>query len=175
MKVAVSLVVAALIGAGLFLLSTNYGETSSRYATVTKAAKNPLPAPRVTRSASFTNKQSAEAVFALFSAEEGKDWFPNWDYINLSGRLDMREEDVFMTPPHGHGATNSVWVVKTIDSADFFLELIRMNPVHRVALSETETRVDLSISDLALSETGESFVRFMTERRRPKWRITGKL
>ncbi|MEP2703657.1 MAG: hypothetical protein ABJQ71_09480 [Roseibium sp.] len=166
MKMAIVLCVFAVLGIGSALVLHFQDKTNSRYATLTKNSKTISAVVQTEQTASFIIKQPAAAIFSLFTAEDEKKWFPNWDYINLTGRKDMRENDVFMTLPHGHGSNNSIWIVKAYDPDQYLLKLIRVDPVDRLAfykikcteLSKTNTRVELSISYLPLSDKGEGFV-----------------
>lgn len=174
MRIALTVALIAAAGMSLFLVQAHaHGHDASRYSTVTENARNLEPVRRVEHTASFTIEQSVDDVFPLFSAEQEKYWVPNWDYVNLTGRVEMREDDVFLTLPHdsAHGSNNVVWIVNEYDRDRHLLKLYRLDPVEIVAfytidcewISEASTRVDLTIGFLPLSEKGEAFVSGCTQ------------
>ena len=115
---------------------------------------------------SFTIHQPVENVFPLFSAEGEKLWIPGWHYVNPLGGIEMYEGYFFILPAHGHLKNNTVFIVKTYDKEEHLLELYRIDHDEKIllyyikcdSLSETSTKVTLSVDYTAISESGAEFV-----------------
>lgn len=120
-----------------------------------------------TQTGSFTIDRPIEDVFPLFSAEGEKQWAPGWHYVNPLGGTEMYEGYFFIVPDHGYQKHNVVFFVKTYDRDEYLLELYRIDHDEKIllyhiqcdALSETRTRVTVSVDYTAISDRGVEFVR----------------
>ena len=124
----------------------------------------------VKHTAEFQIGQSATLLFPLFSAEGEKFWVPGWDYINVMGTTDLHEDYVFITESHDHASGDAIWIVKTHQPENLFVEYYKVEPgdkvgiiaVHCTALSDCATRVSVSYEYIALTETGVDFIKTFT-------------
>ncbi len=56
----------------------------------------------VKHTAGFQESRPIHIAFPLFSAEGEKLWVPGWDYENVSGSSELREDFVFLIKTYGH-------------------------------------------------------------------------
>ncbi|SMO86836.1 hypothetical protein [Gracilimonas mengyeensis] len=127
---------------------------------------------RIAHTADFRIKYPADKLFPLFSAEGEKLWVPGWDYENIMGTTELRENYVFLTTNHDHAATSAIWIVKNYQPEDYLVEFYKVEPeekvgfikVHCTSLSESDTKVEVTYEYIALSEKGKAFIKdFTTE------------
>jgi hypothetical protein len=119
---------------------------------------------------SFRIDQPADELFPLFSAEGEKLWVPGWDYKNIMGSTDLREDYVFLTSGHHssahHGAAKIIWLVKRYEPSNYFVQFYRVEPddkvgivtVHCRPITEGSTEVEVSYEFIGLSKKGDEFI-----------------
>lgn len=119
----------------------------------------------------FEIEKPIEIVFPLFTAEGEKLWAPGWDYVQIFGDKNVKEDDIFVTQTHDHSAADAIWIVKKYDSQNHFVQYYKIEPGEKVGLitvqckkiGESQTKINVSYSYSALSESGEKFVSGFTE------------
>jgi hypothetical protein len=126
----------------------------------------------VSRKEKFRIEQPAAVLFPLFSAEGEKLWVPGWDYQNISGWEEMREDFIFLTKNHDHALTrdDTIWIVKSYHPESFFVQFYRVEPGQKVGLITVQcieidqdvTDVEVTYAYTALGETGREFLKTFT-------------
>ena len=122
---------------------------------------------RVKHTERFEIGQPVERLFPLFSAEGETLWVPGWTYENVMGGTDLHEDYVFLTRAHDHSSTDAVWIVKRYEPEEYLVEFYRVEPGDKLGVvsvqcfgqSDTVSKVEVSYEYIALSESGEAFVR----------------
>lgn len=120
----------------------------------------------IKHTASFYINQPVKVLFPLFSAEGEKSWVPGWDYENIMGSTDLREDYVFVTKGHDHAATDAIWLVKRYEPEEYLVQFYKVEPGEKVGvievrcfeLSDSETDVRVSYEYIGLSARGDEFV-----------------
>lgn len=121
---------------------------------------------QVSHTAAFELDQPVEVLFPLFSPEGERRWVPGWDYINLMGSSDLREDYLFLTRDHDHAARDAIWLVKRYAPEEHTVEFYKIEPGEKVgvvkvscsALTARRTRVQVGYTYMALSPAGERFI-----------------
>lgn len=119
----------------------------------------------------FEIEKPIELVFPLFTAEGEKLWAPGWDYRQIFGEKNVKEDDIFVTQTHDHSAADAIWIVKKYDAQNYFVQYYKIEPTEKVGLitvqcenvSNEKTRISVAYSYTALSNSGEKFVSRFTE------------
>ena len=114
----------------------------------------------------FETAASIDELFPLFSPEGEKHRVPGWGYENVMGTTELREDYVFKTTSHDHGAAGAIWVVKRHEPGDGLVEFIKVEPEQKVgivkvnctALAAQRAQVEVTYTYTALSPAGEQFV-----------------
>ena len=124
----------------------------------------------VRQSADFQIDQPADILFPLFSPEGEKLWIPGWDYENVIGTDDLRENYVFITKNHDHAACKTIWIVKKYKPGEYLVEFYKVEPGEKVGviavkcspLSEARSNVSVTYEYIAISEKGNNFISSFT-------------
>ena len=120
----------------------------------------------VKHTASFEIGQSIQDTFPLFSAEGEKLWVPGWEYENVMGSTDLREDYVFVTKSHDHAAADAIWVVKKHEPEKYLVQFYRVEPSEKVGIievkcfseSDFKTKVRVTYEYVGLSASGNEFI-----------------
>lgn len=120
----------------------------------------------VKHTASFEIQQPAKVLFPLFSAEGERQWVPGWDYENIMGDTVLREDYVFVTKNHSHGAVDAIWIVKRHEPDNYLVQFYKIEPGEKIGiiaiqcfeLGERLTRVQVSYEYRGLSASGNEFI-----------------
>jgi hypothetical protein len=115
---------------------------------------------------SFRIDQPIEKLFPLFSAEGETLWVPGWEYKNIMGSTDLREDYIFLTKNHDHASTDAIWLVKRYDASLHFVQFYKVEPEDKVGLitvrcariEESVTEIEVTYEYIGLSEKGNEFV-----------------
>ncbi|MDH3378236.1 MAG: hypothetical protein OEQ39_14950 [Gammaproteobacteria bacterium] len=121
--------------------------------------------------AEFEIAQAADVLFPLFSPEGEKLWMPGWDYENIMGRLELNEDDVFVTTSHDHAVNAVIWIVKKYCPETYEVQLYRVEAEEKVGLvaikchplGRNSTKVRVAYTYIGLSERGRRFIENFTE------------
>ena len=116
--------------------------------------------------ATFEINQAVEVLFPLFSPEGEKRWVPGWDYENIMGTLQLREDYVFLTKGHDHAAAEAVWIVKSYDTQARRVQYYKIEPKEKVGivsvsctpLGPQSVRVAVTYTYVGLSDSGNHFI-----------------
>jgi len=119
----------------------------------------------------FQIDQPIDVLFPLFSAEGEKYWVPGWDYKNIMGTTELREDYVFVTENHDHAASDAIWLVKRYDPDSYHIEFYKVEPEEKVGIitvkcdviSQSKTNVSVTYDYIALSEKGTEFITSFTK------------
>jgi len=120
--------------------------------------------------ADFKINQSIDSLFPLFSAEGEKLWVPDWDYENIMGSNDLREDYVFLTKNHDHASANAIWLVKRYEPDNYLVQFYKVEPEDKVGIvtvqcikiNECLTKVEVSYEYIGLSKKGNKFIQGFT-------------
>lgn len=120
----------------------------------------------VSHSKSFDMDVPIDALFPLFSPEGERYWVPDWEYTNVMGTTEMREDDVFLTEAHDHGSTKAIWLVKRYEPKLYLVQFYKVEPNDKVGIITVKcsvrqrgsTTVEVTYKYIALSNTGERFI-----------------
>jgi len=120
----------------------------------------------VKHTASFEINQPVEELFPLFSAEGEKLWVPGWDYENIMGSTDLREDYVFLTKRHDHASSDAIWLVKRYEPENHLVQFYKVEPGEKIGIievkcfeqNETQTKVQVTYEYIGLSERGNEFI-----------------
>ena len=134
--------------------------------TQTKVTTKEEKMSTIKHTSSFTINQPIEVMFPLFSAEGEKLWIPIWDYENIMGSTELREDYVFLTQIAGHGEEKTIWLVKQYKPKSYFVQFYRVEPNDKVAiitvecfkLAQTTTDVKVTYDYIGLSQKGNDFI-----------------
>ena len=101
-----------------------------------------------------TNCAGPERVFPLLCPVREGDWLPGWKYRLIYSDSGVAELGcVFTTPKasagHGHGATETTWIVTEYDPGAFRITFVWIEPGHIV----TEIGIQLAPSDPEVTRT----------------------
>jgi hypothetical protein len=110
-------------------------------------------------------------LFPLFSPEGEKSWVPGWNYENVMGTCELREDYVFLTKKHAHGTEDAIWIVKRYDPQSHFVQYYKIEPETKIGvitvkcmeLNAARTEVQVTYKYMALSEGGEKFLSEFSE------------
>lgn len=114
----------------------------------------------------FQIDQPIDVLFPLFSAEGEKYWVPGWNYKNIMGTTELREDYIFVTENHDDVASDAIWLVKKYDPDSHHVEFYKVEPEEKVgiitvkcdAISQSKTNVSVTYEYIALSEKGHEFI-----------------
>jgi hypothetical protein len=131
-----------------------------------------MHARSISHTAAFVINQAAETVFPLFSPEGERLWVPGWEYDNIMGTTRLHEDDVFLTRSHDHAAAEAVWIVKKYDPETRRVQFYKVEPNEKVGtisvrcdpLDPHSTRVEVTYTYLALSDSGNRFIENFSEK-----------
>lgn len=126
---------------------------------------------RVKHTETFQLDQPVDILFPLFSAEGEKLWVPGWDYQNIMGPGELREDYVFVTANHDHAAGDAIWLVKRYEPDNHYIQFYKVEPGDKVgiisvqcdAVSGSRTNVSVTYEYIALSENGNAFIAGFTK------------
>ena len=118
----------------------------------------------------FKINQPVEILFPLFSAEGEKLWVPGWDYENIMGSTDLREDYIFLTKNHDHASTDAIWLVKKHEPESYLVQFYKVEPEDKVGIitvrctktTKHATQVEVSYEYTGLSKKGNEFVEGFT-------------
>lgn len=124
----------------------------------------------IKHTANFRIEQPVTFVFPLFSAEGEKHWVPGWDYENILGSTELREDYIFLTKNHDHASTDAIWLVKRYDPESYFVQFYKVEPGDKVGIitvqcariAECLTEIEVSYQYIGLSKKGNEFVENFT-------------
>ena len=119
----------------------------------------------VKHTTSIEIQEPVEELFPLFSAEGEKLWVPGWDYENVMGSTELREDYVFVTKSHDHAASDAVWAVKRYEPEHYLVQFYEVEPGEKLgvievqcsAVNECLTKVKVTYEYIGLSSAGNEF------------------
>ena len=120
---------------------------------------------------SFLINRPVDIVFPLQSPEGEKLWVPNWDYNNIMGNTNLKEDYVFTTKNHDHAAADAIWIVNKFDADNHFVQFYKIEPNQKIGVVTIEcrpfdgeqTKVSITYKYIGLSAEGNEFIKNFTE------------
>ena len=114
--------------------------------------------------------KSASDLFPLFNPEEEKKWAPGWDYEDVMDNKIFKEDYVFLTNCHDHKTTTAIWIIKKYDPSNFLIQYYKIEPENKVGIitvkcqpiGKHETTVNVTYKYIAVSKSGEEFIKSFT-------------
>lgn len=127
---------------------------------------------QVNHTEEFHMNQPIDKLFPLFSPEGERLWVPNWNYENIMGTTELKEDYIFITKSHDHGTTEAVWLVKKYDPKSHFVQFYKVEVNDKVGiisvkcnkLDQEETLVSVTYEYIALSQSGREFIDGFTQK-----------
>ncbi len=115
---------------------------------------------------SFNIDQAIDNLFPLFTPEGEKLWVPDWDYENIMGSMQLKEDYIFLTKDHDHGSTEAIWLIKKFDPENYFVQYYKVEPKNKVGIitvscskiGQNSTKTQVSYEYIGLSEKGNKFI-----------------
>ena len=112
-----------------------------------------------------------EDLFPLFSPEVEKYWVPGWDYENVMGTTELSEDYVFLTKTHDHATADALWIVKKYEPDSHLVQFYKIESQDKIGVITVKcsqkgsdaTDVQVTYKYIALSETGETFIKTLDE------------
>ena len=124
----------------------------------------------IKQSESFIIDQPAKTLFPLFIAEGEKLWVPGWDYENVMGSTQLREDYIFLTKNHDHASTDAIWLVKRYAPEIFLVQFYKVEPEDKIGIitvqcteiDKYQSQVEVTYEYISLSEKGNEFINSFT-------------